>query len=131
MVNAKQPTTTPLETTLANAKPLLAGQIEARQLGFWLDPGLSPVLDDENAAVQAAGLQDFTQYGADLVGAQRERWADDPHVLCEPPAQSFLSMDEATWILGQIQAVDDEEDFYGTERYRQVLNLISQVHPNL
>ncbi|KAG9043187.1 hypothetical protein FS837_009922 [Tulasnella sp. UAMH 9824] len=107
------------------------GQIEARQLGFWLDPGLCPVLDDGNAAVQAAGLQDFTQYGADLVGAQRERRADDPHVLCEPPAQSFLSMDEATWILNQIQVVDDEEDFYGTERYRQVLDLISQVHPDV
>lgn len=120
-----------LKATFADVNYLLTGQIEARQLGFWLDPGLCPVLDDGDVAIQAAGLQDFTQYGADLVGAQRERRADDPHVPCEPPAQSFLSLEEASWILNQIQAVGDEEDFYGTEQYRQVLDLISRIHPDV
>lgn len=95
-------------------------------MGFYLNPGLRPRLDDGEAEV-AQHLHDFTLYGAEMRGAQRERRTDDPHVPCDPPSQDFMTLDDVQWVLQQAGAVDDRADFYGTEKYCRILELVTQL----
>lgn len=96
-------------------------------MGFFLNPGSHPGLDDQHADV--AGLQDFTLYGADMQGAQRERRSDDPHVRCEPPHQTFMTEEAVEWLLQQLDlaGINEDEDFLGTDKYLLTLNLIAQL----
>lgn len=108
----------------------VSGMVEARQMGFYLNPGpgpgARPRLDDDDAEV-AQYLHDFTHYGAETRGAQRERRADDPHVPCEPPTQTFMTSDDVAWILREAGRIDEETDFYSTEKYILVLTLIDRL----
>lgn len=100
--------------------------IEARQKGFFLNPGPQNTLDDDHPDV-TSHLADFTQYGSDMRGAQRERRAGDPHVPCSPPEQTFMTVGDVQWILQQITSVDEEGDFFGTEKYSLVLHCVDQL----
>lgn len=101
------------------------GQMEARQRGFWLNPGhgYRPVLDDTDVGL----LVDFTQYGAEMVGAQRERREDDPHVECTPPAHGMITDLHVQWLEGAVSWINDEADFYGTDKYLYVVRLLQQL----
>lgn len=70
------------------------GMVEARQLGFFLNPGPQYELDDRHEQVQAY-LPDFTLYGSEF-RTQRERDTEDPHVIVNPPSQNFLTEQEVT-----------------------------------
>lgn len=101
--------------------------MEARQMGFYLNPGYHLLLDDEHAEV-IQHLQDFTHYGAEYRGAQRERRDDDPHVACEPPTQDFMTAEQVQWILGEVANVDEVEDAFGTEKYTRVVQLAGMIY---
>lgn len=104
------------------------GLVEARQMGFFINPGVNLILDDQTPGVlQYQHLQDFTAYGAETRGAQRARRNDDPHVVFEPPAQDFMDREDVRWILREAEQIDDQADFYGTDKYLLVLNLIDQL----
>ena len=95
-------------------------------MGFFLNPQTSTALDDTHENVTQFH-QDFTLYGAEVVGAQRDRRNDDPHVPCDPPAQTLLETAQVSWILEQLHAMDENADFYGTEKYIQVLSLVDDL----
>lgn len=93
-------------------------------MGFFLNPGTRPALDDTQEEV--ANLQDFTAYRADLRRAQRERRNVDPHVDCEPPP-TLLHAEQPACIVANLHGFDDSFDFYQTDKYVHVLQLIGQL----
>ncbi|KAG8921866.1 hypothetical protein FRC02_012305 [Tulasnella sp. 418] len=104
------------------------GLLEAKIQGFNINlfPGNS--LDDDTAEVQDHSPS-FTLYGADFRGAQRERRDDDPHVIFDPPAPPFaLTNEQLEWIEKCLSTIDEDEDFYGTEKYNLVLRCIEQLN---
>lgn len=104
------------------------GQIDAAKRGFFLNPSPNLVLDDDHPdVIQHAGV-DFTLYGADVAGAQRERRDDDPNVEVELTPVEGLTVDDAKYIK---EAVDlqftEADDFYGSQKFTASLNLALQL----
>ena len=82
-------------------------------------------LDDDHPDILPY-LQDFTHYGTDMHGAQRERRSDDPHVPCDPPVQSVLTEDAVRYILQAVSDISEQDDFYGTDKFSAVMYLANQ-----
>lgn len=70
----------------------------------------------------------FTLYGADFKGAQRERRANDPHVMFDPPQPPFILMEIQKQLLLQCTAdVNEQEDFLGVRKYTRVMDFMLNI----
>lgn len=104
-----------------------AGLADAKQRGFNLNLmpiGMNP-LDDQEGEVQGHS-PDFTLYGADFRGAQRERRSSDPHVQFDPPTPPF-TMDDSNWahLNVLLSGFEEANDFWGSEKYLAVLQYVA------
>lgn len=103
------------------------GQIDAAKRGFFLNPCPGQKLDDDHPEVVMHAGMDFTLYGSDMVGGQRERRHTDPNVVVEPPAFDSLSQEDIIAIQSQISTEFDEgEDFYGSGKYCRAVELATE-----
>lgn len=109
---------------------LFLGILAALNQGFTVQlvPG---ALDDNEADVQVHA-PDFTLYGADYWGAQRERRSTDPHVMFDLPALPFeLTPEIWSYLQQTVSEIDEEKDFYGTAKYLATLHCIQTLCQNM
>ncbi|KAG8923607.1 hypothetical protein FRC00_006040 [Tulasnella sp. 408] len=106
------------------------GILAALKQGFTVQLVPGP-LDDNEADVQGHA-PDFTLYGADYRGAQRERRSTDPHVMFDSPALPFeLTPDIWDYLQLAVSEIDEETDFYGTAKYLATLHCIQTLCQNM
>lgn len=109
---------------------LYLGILAALKQGFTVQLVPGP-LDDNEADVQVHA-PDFTLYGADYRGAQRERRSTDPHVMFDSPALPFeLTPDIWNYLQLAVSEIDEEKDFYGTAKYLATLHCIQKLCQNM
>ena len=107
------------------------GAADAERRGFFLDPyPLGSPLDDFDHTVHGEGTINFTGYGIDHEGSQRERRADDPNVEILPPP-SFLSPDElmeleAEVLIDYSQGLRDDDEL-GRLPYLRTLEKVQEL----
>lgn len=119
--------TFPLSYAKFSADDIVAGLIEAKERGFHLNLYPGNPLDDGEEAVQRHA-PDFTLYGAEFKGAQRERRPSDPHVMFEPPQAPFpLTQYQLEFLYQAVADIDENEDFLGTVKYLRVLALLGNI----
>lgn len=102
------------------------GLLDAHQRGFVLNLYPGNRLDDADEDVAAHAGVNFTLYGADFKGAQRERRAADPHVMFDPPEPPFPMLN--LQLLDQCTAdIDEDDDFLGVAKYERVVHFIMNM----
>lgn len=84
-------------------------------------------LDDLETDV-STHAPDFTLYGADFRGAQRERHTSDPHVQFDPPEPPF-EMTDIQWTELNIQLahIDENTDYWGFAKYHTILQFLEHL----
>ncbi|KAG8898513.1 hypothetical protein FRB99_007389 [Tulasnella sp. 403] len=104
------------------------GLFLAKLQGYDLNLSPSNVLDDLDAQVQLH-YPNFTHYGAEFRGAQRERRDTDPHVVFEAPAPPFnMSEAEEDQLAEHLAQISEEEDVLGMEKYLELLRWIRSMY---
>lgn len=107
--------------------PLPQGQADAARRSF---SSIPIHLDDFNNTVAGEATINFTGYGVEYRGTQRERRRDDPHVEIVPPP-AFLTADElqllaATVTVDYSEGIRDD-DSKGVEPSWKVLVTVAEI----